>query len=74
MFTGYDGSYGELDNQGYYVGGDGMEFQYPVSMSISYLIEIFMLLNTSYYKSILWLVFCNRVIVISDTIVFRISL
>lgn len=74
MFTGYDGYYGELDNQGYYVGGDGMEFQYPVSMSISYLIEIYMLLNTSYYKSILWLVFCNRVIVISDTIVFRISL
>lgn len=27
---GYDGSYGELDNQGCYVGGDGMELQYPV--------------------------------------------
>nr|XP_023925899.1 uncharacterized protein LOC112037317 isoform X2 [Quercus suber]POE93877.1 isoform 2 of yth domain-containing family protein 2 [Quercus suber] len=29
-YPGYDGSYGELDNQGYYVGGDGSEFQYPV--------------------------------------------
>lgn len=29
-YPGYDGSYGELDNQGYYVGGDGMELQYPV--------------------------------------------
>lgn len=53
MFTGYDGSYGELDNHGYYVGGDGSEFQYPVSISICYLIEIFMLLNTSYYNPIL---------------------
>ncbi|KAG6625186.1 hypothetical protein I3843_16G075000 [Carya illinoinensis] len=29
-YPGYHGFYGELDNQGYYVGGDGMELQYPV--------------------------------------------
>ncbi|KAG6675317.1 hypothetical protein I3842_15G095400 [Carya illinoinensis] len=29
-YPGYDCSYGELDNQGYHVGGDGMELQYPV--------------------------------------------
>lgn len=38
MFTGYEGSYGELDNQAYYVGGDGTELQYPVSISICDLI------------------------------------
>lgn len=38
MVPGYDGSCGELDNQGYYVNGDGMELQYPVSISISFLI------------------------------------
>ncbi|XP_040996711.1 YTH domain-containing protein ECT4 isoform X2 [Juglans microcarpa x Juglans regia] len=29
-YPGYDCSYGELNNQGYHVGGDGMELQYPV--------------------------------------------
>lgn len=29
-YPGYEGSYGELDNQAYYVGGDGTELQYPV--------------------------------------------
>ncbi|KAF5468790.1 hypothetical protein F2P56_012912 [Juglans regia] len=29
-YPGYDCSYGGLDNQGYHVGGDGMELQYPV--------------------------------------------
>lgn len=29
-YPGYDGSCRELDNQGYYVNGDGMELQYPV--------------------------------------------
>lgn len=38
MVPGYDGSCRELDNQGYYVNGDGMELQYPVSISISFLI------------------------------------
>lgn len=39
MFTGYEGSYGELDNQAYYFGGDGTELQYPVSISICDLIS-----------------------------------
>ncbi|KAL5732058.1 YTH domain-containing protein [Ranunculus cassubicifolius] len=28
-YPGYDGSVGELDNQGYYLGSDGLEIQYP---------------------------------------------
>ncbi|XP_024632100.1 YTH domain-containing protein ECT2 isoform X3 [Medicago truncatula] len=30
MITGYGGFYGEQENQGYYVGADAMDFQYPV--------------------------------------------
>ncbi|KAK9275634.1 hypothetical protein L1049_022901 [Liquidambar formosana] len=29
-YPGYDGSSADLDEQGYYVGGDGLEIQYPV--------------------------------------------
>ncbi|XP_057451493.1 YTH domain-containing protein ECT4-like isoform X2 [Lotus japonicus] len=30
MITGYGGYYGESDNQGYYVGAEAVDFQYPV--------------------------------------------
>lgn len=33
MITGYGGFFGEQDNQGYYVGADAMDLQYPVSFS-----------------------------------------
>jgi len=32
MITGYGGFFGESDNQGYYVGADAMDLQYPVSL------------------------------------------
>lgn len=31
MITGYGGYFGESDNQGYYVGAEAVDFQYPVS-------------------------------------------
>lgn len=34
MITGYGGFYGESDNQGYYVGADAVDLQYPVGLSI----------------------------------------
>lgn len=33
--TGYEGYPGGVDDQGYYVSGDGLEIQYPVSFLIS---------------------------------------
>lgn len=32
IFSGHDGSFWQLDDQGYYVASDGMELQYPVSI------------------------------------------
>lgn len=39
MFAGYDAAFWELDDQGYYVAGDGMELQYPVSISFPHTID-----------------------------------
>jgi len=44
MITGYSGFYGEQENQGYYVGADAMDFQYPVSFLSCFFVMIIVLL------------------------------
>jgi len=41
MITGYGGFYGEQENQGYYVGADALDFQYPVSFLIRFMVQSF---------------------------------
>ncbi|GAV64887.1 YTH domain-containing protein [Cephalotus follicularis] len=51
-YPGFDGSFGEVNDQGYYAGGDGMELQYPVTQgyngSLVYLVPGFQPAYNSY--------------------------